>query len=725
MSSKILEENVISLLQKGPNFSLPLYHNPAVFKYDSLLVCRSLRFKEFFAHNTSYSPDPSPFIYHTPTHASPPETQNKAFDHLVSQIEERTFEKHDSHPVYTAKNIKVLRLLKDKSISICKADKGGCTVILDKSDYFKLQEVHLNDHSTYKKLASPSNEIIGNKIKDLVDHHKEELLLDERNFLLDHSGCNSKFYVLPKIHKSDVINNAIAENSTQYLNLGHMPNDIKSRPIVNNINSPTCRLSYFLDKVLKPLVSIVPGYIKDSFDFIQKLPKALPSNAIFITLDVCSLYTIIPHEFGLEAITYYTTKYRRLLPSRISQSFIIESLGLILKNNIFSRGKDFYHQISGTAMGTIVAPTYAHLVMGYVETMLHEKCEKQFGAANTKSIMELYKRFLDDIFLIWYPDFGDHLSFISLINNIHPSFKFTHTIDMNQCNFLDIHLRKQGTSILLDIYRKNTDSQLYLHFHSSHPSKVKRNIPYTLAFRICRIVSSSEIRKHRLNELRSILLSLCYPISLVENSINKALNTQINTRASNTSNNSVIPVILDYHPKNAQISSQELIPHLRNITTSFLPQNTIIQAYRQPHKLSRLTNSTVFFNTTRCNKPRCKLCPDFIESRKSIFINGKPILFNSNMCCVTSNLIYCLFCKKCPNQFYIGETSLPLSNRITLHRQQSTHSIYTILPVSKHLLNCKSGFLVTPLFHLPNRSQYLRRKMEQYFINILNPTLNA
>ena len=47
-------------------------------------------------------------------------------------------------------------------------------------------------------------------------------------------------------------------------------------------------------------------------------------------------------------------------------------------------------------MGTIVAPTYATLVMRYLEIQFYEKCKSEFGVINGKYIKETWHRFLDD-----------------------------------------------------------------------------------------------------------------------------------------------------------------------------------------------------------------------------------------------------------------------------------------------------------------------------------------
>ena len=50
------------------------------------------------------------------------------------------------------------------------------------------------------------------------------------------------------------------------------PADLKMRPIVAGPISPTHRLSNFVDLILKPLCQHVPSFIRDSMDFLNKIP---------------------------------------------------------------------------------------------------------------------------------------------------------------------------------------------------------------------------------------------------------------------------------------------------------------------------------------------------------------------------------------------------------------------------------------------------------------------
>ena len=44
--------------------------------------------------------------------------------------------------------------------------------------------------------------------------------------------------------------------------------------------------------------------------------------------------------------------------------------------------QEFYNQIKGTAMGTIFAPTYITLSMGYFEIKLNSVCTFKYGELN-------------------------------------------------------------------------------------------------------------------------------------------------------------------------------------------------------------------------------------------------------------------------------------------------------------------------------------------------------
>ena len=88
----------------------------------------------------------------------------------------------------------------------------------------------------------------------------------------------------------------------------------------------------------------------------------------------------------------------------------------VLKNNYFEFNGQVKHQISGTAIGTKFAPTYACIFMDEIETKFLETQEFQ---------PLVWFRYIDDVFFI-SPHGQDKLvSFMLEFNSYHPNIKFT------------------------------------------------------------------------------------------------------------------------------------------------------------------------------------------------------------------------------------------------------------------------------------------------------------
>ncbi|XP_062586434.1 uncharacterized protein LOC134248002 [Saccostrea cucullata] len=247
----------------------------------------------------------------------------------------------------------------------------------------------------------------------------------------------SNFYGLPKIHKSSDIKTAIEKQNGTYI-ATQEPTDLKLRPIVAGPACPTHRLSNFIDILLKDLCVKVPSYIRDSMDFLNKIPENVEPDTLLVTFDVKSLYTNIPHDLGLEAIKFWIEKYPELIPRNISSEFILDSVRFILENNTFHFDGDFYKQIKGTAMGTKMAPTYSILVMGFFEETLYQKVSDELGQEIGKHLRDYWKQFLDDCFLFWNKSEEDLQTLYTLLNSINPNLQFTMEHSDSSIPFLDV-----------------------------------------------------------------------------------------------------------------------------------------------------------------------------------------------------------------------------------------------------------------------------------------------
>ena len=101
------------------------------------------------------------------------------------------------------------------------------------------------------------------------------------------------------------------------------------------------------------------------------MPLKIDSNTLIVTFGITNLYSNIPHELGIKAISFWIDKYPEILHPRFNK-FITQGKEWILNNNSFHFDKRNYTQTLGTAKGTKMAPTYATLTLSFLEENLYE-----------------------------------------------------------------------------------------------------------------------------------------------------------------------------------------------------------------------------------------------------------------------------------------------------------------------------------------------------------------
>ena len=170
--------------------------------------------------------------------------------------------------------------------------------------------------------------------------------------------------------------------------------------------------------------------MRDTTDFLKQIPTAVPENTLLISFDVESRYSNICHTLGTEAVTYWIDQFHNEIPQRLSKEFIVGSLTVILENNNFQSNNDFFRQIKGTAMGTKLVPTYATLTIGYLEQTLNQRVTETFGSDFSVEFKSLWKRFLDDCFILWTTSKEDPNTLHNTLNNLQDFIKFT--MDFNE-----------------------------------------------------------------------------------------------------------------------------------------------------------------------------------------------------------------------------------------------------------------------------------------------------
>ena len=116
----------------------------------------------------------------------------------------------------------------------------------------------------------------------------------------------SNFYGLPKVYKSDQIRKVYDQFDTHYVQVKNVTN-LRFRPIIAGPACLTHRLSNLIDILPRPLTKRVKSYLRETPDFLNHLPSVVPPKKLLASFDVDSLYSNIPHEYGIEAIKYWLT----------------------------------------------------------------------------------------------------------------------------------------------------------------------------------------------------------------------------------------------------------------------------------------------------------------------------------------------------------------------------------------------------------------------------------
>ena len=255
------------------------------------------------------------------------------------------------------------------------------------------------------------------------------------------------------------------------------------------------------------------SYIKDTADFLDRLKDLgeVPEGAILVTADVIGLYHSIPHTEGVEVLR---KQYDKFLHKKAPTEDIIKMSDFALKNNFFEFNSKCFQQISGTAIGTKFAPPpYACFFMDYIETEF----------LKTRSIKPwVWKRFIDDVFLIWTNSEENLERFLKELNGFHPSIKFTFQKSKMKVNFLNVVIKIKNGRLSTDLYSKPVDSHQYLHYNSCHPEHIKKSIIYSQTLRLRRRCSERKDLKSHVRDLKGWFLRRGYPEQIIEEQVDRA-----------------------------------------------------------------------------------------------------------------------------------------------------------------------------------------------------------
>ncbi|XP_069613227.1 uncharacterized protein [Ranitomeya imitator] len=691
ISDRLLGVAEYKVLQKGLSFCPSYQCHTFDLEMDLQRFFRTLRLKAFFSTSPeppSIQPSTVPLDYplssrslglYTKSHFRPPHGSHamESFIGFIKESFKSLCEDIRRGRLFFPPNLSSIErqalwgLQNDSSLIFKPADKGGALVIMNRSDYLNEIKRQLDNSTVYVKLQRDPIAAIRQIISDTLLKYTELGVLDPktREFLTNSHPITPVFYTIPKIHK----------------NLEKPP----GRPIVASTDSILSPLAIYLEKILTPLIRSSKSFILDTGSFLNILKDIgpIPPHSTLVTMDVKDLYTSIPHIEGINSV-HKLLIHSGLLPDQIN--LCIELLTIILTRNYFLFQDDFYLQIRGTAMGSNVAPPYANCYMADFE-------ESQiYSHPLFRDNVIVWRRYIDDVFCIWGGSLEALASFFDWLNTAWPGISFTMSHNTTQINFLDtmVILQPDG-SITTDLYTKSTDRNSLLHFTSFHPPATKNSVPKSQFHRVSKIVSDTELRPVRLQEMATKFAQRGYPPSVLEKAA--APSPPRPNRASNR-----IPFVHSYHPF-AYILRRSIRQNWHLLSKAYPNvvefQNPFLPCFKRPPNLKdSLVRADLgpgipspcqrFLQSPRTGTFPCLNCSQCHNVLKGSSFHhprsGKSYRIPGYFTCASSWVIYLIKCS-C-GLLYVGETTQPIRDRVSKHKS-TVRCKNLLLPIPLHFNN--------------------------------------
>ncbi|XP_056405583.1 uncharacterized protein LOC130297297 [Hyla sarda] len=135
----------------------------------------------------------------------------------------------------------------------------------------------------------------------------------------------------------------------------------------------------------------------------------------------------------------------------------------------------------------------------------------------------LWARYIDDIAIIWSGTPELFEQFVGALNLNNIGLRFTHEININSLNFLDVMLeRNEEGGINTKVLRKPMTGNNLLRWESHHPLPLKKGIPKGKYYRIRHNCSSESAFKCKASQLRSRFKERGYPDKILRQAYQSA-----------------------------------------------------------------------------------------------------------------------------------------------------------------------------------------------------------
>ena len=582
------------------------------------------------------------------------------------QREARVERGHHRSSIIKRRHLNAAKALKqDTSITIRRADKAACYVLIPTEEYISKINNILSDSSKFTPITrNPTDDIKtrANKIIRSINAKRGENKLP----LLTGEYGVGYCYGNVKTHKTG--------------------NPL--RPIISQIPAPTYNLAKHLNSLLTPFIPSDYSLASPT-DFLDLLKESNAGGTI-ASLDVESLFTNVPVDKTIQFILEEVYPEDAAPKIDISKLHLKSLLEICTKEAPFiSPDGRMFQQVDGVAMGSPLGVLFASFFMGRVERDAFTNLQKP----------AIYARYVDDIFVLA----KDETEIQRLQQHLQETSGLNFTVEHSsggRLPFLDVLVNQQQGKFNTEVYCKPTNPGLCLNGRSECPDRYKRSTISAYVRRALTHCSSWSSVHKELERITQVLINNGYSNKEVSKSITHHLDKwhSLQNPSSNTNTTGQCIRLFYRAYMNSQYKQDEQA--LRKIITDCVkPTNADDKIDLTIYYKNKKTHNFILKNSPKIDVP---------ELQRSHLVYQYT--------CTTGN------CAALPSR-YIGMTTTKLSRRLTLHLSNGAPKKHA---ENVHQLHLTREMMVQGTEILQYNSDHHRLQiLEALIIKDRNPCINS
>ena len=403
-----------------------------------------------------------------------------------------------------------------------------------------------------------------------------------------------------------------------------------------------------------------------------------------ISFDVKSLFTNVPLEKTIDIIlrkVYVEKKIKTDIPKAMMNQLLL----LCTKHVHFTFNNVVYIQNDGVAMGSPLGPLLANIFMTELEETI---------IPTLKNDLKHWKRYVDDTHAYINPRKIN--SVMTKLNSFHEKIQFTYELETNnKLPFLDVLVtRSDDNKIETTVYRKPTNTDIYINWNEHAPIEWKKSTLKTLIRRAKSVCSTEKLLQDEIKHLKDVFCNLNnYPKQFVKRIINELFNDKDKKDETSTLND-------QDKPKEDMKQLQLTLPYSGK-------KGTHLMSKMKKHLQKQLPDNVKTRIAYKCKK----LSTRFQIKDKTNFPHKNNVVYKIN----------------CPErdctESYVGETKRRIQERIIDHNNRDKNS-----RVLKHSRETNHHHVWQDNFTIIGsnyKSDFKRKISEALFIKRHKPSLNS